>query len=132
MRFLYIAAALGSAAFLVSQPGPERMQPGPDTAGGYMLVSGWRIQPAGKQIPLDTFPMSSALSKDGRHLLILNAGYNPPSISVLRTDTMQELGRTTLVDGWLGLTFSPDGKFVYVGGGSQASVYEFAFNDCKL
>ncbi len=30
-------------------------------------------------------------------------------------------------DGWLGLTFSPDGKIVYVGGGSQAAVFEFAF-----
>ena len=31
-----------------------------------------------------------------------------------------------------GLTFSPDGKFVYVGGGSQASVFEFSFADGKL
>ena len=63
MKIFWIVAALGLAALLVSQPGPERMQPGPDAAGGYMLVTGWRIQPAGKQIPLDTFPMSSALSK---------------------------------------------------------------------
>jgi DNA-binding beta-propeller fold protein YncE len=132
MKFAYLAAALGCAAYLISQPAPERMQPGPDANGGYMLVSGWRIQPAGKQVSLDTFPMSSALSKDGQHLLVLNGGYNPPSITVLRTDTMQEIGRTPVPDGWLGLTFSPDGKFVYVGGGSQASVYEFSFTDGKL
>jgi DNA-binding beta-propeller fold protein YncE len=132
MKFLVLVVALGLAAFLISQPAPERVQPGPDTSGGFLLVSGWRVRPAGKQIPLDTFPMSSALSKDGKHLLILNGGYNPPSVSVLRTDTMQELGRTPVADGWLGLTFSPDGKFVYVGGGSRASVFEFTFNDGKL
>jgi DNA-binding beta-propeller fold protein YncE len=132
MKFFCVAAVLGLAVVLISQPAPERMQPGPDGAGGFMLVTGWRVQPAGKQIALDTFPMASAISRDGQYLLILNGGYNPPSISVLRTDTMEELGRTPVADGWLGLTFSPDGKFVYVGGGSQASVFEFTFNDGKL
>jgi DNA-binding beta-propeller fold protein YncE len=76
--------------------------------------------------------MASAVSKDGKHLLVLNGGYKPPSISVLQVDTMQEIGRTPLSDGWLGLAFSPDGRFVYVGGGSRASVFEFAFSDGKL
>ena len=132
MKVACFAAVIALAALLLSQPAPQRIQPGPDAAGGFLLVSGWRIQPAGKQIPLDTLPLSSALSRDGRHLLILNGGYNPPSVSVLRTDTMQEIGRTPVADGWLGLTFSQDGKFVYVGGGSQASVFEFSFSDGKL
>ena len=37
-----------------------------------------------------------------------------------------------VADGWLGLTFSPDGKKLYVGGGSQASVFEFDWADGKL
>lgn len=97
-----------------------------------MLVSGWRITPVGRHIPLDTMPMSSALSKDGKHLLVLNGGYMPPTISVLDAGTMQELSRTRVPDGWLGLTFSPDGRFVYVGGGATATVYEFAFAGGKL
>ena len=35
-------------------------------------------------------------------------------------------------DGWLGLVFSPDGKFVYVGGGAQYCVSEFSFNAGEL
>ncbi len=31
-------------------------------------------------------------------------------------------------DGWLGLTFSPDGRNVYVGGGSKYAVYEYSFS----
>ncbi|MDQ6665081.1 MAG: hypothetical protein M3Z23_11880, partial [Acidobacteriota bacterium] len=71
-----------AAALLISQPAP-REHVGPLPSGGFLLNSGWRLQPAGKQVPVDTLPMSSALSRDGRFLLILNGGYNPPSISVI-------------------------------------------------
>src|SRR5215471_8406562 len=91
---------------VVSQaPPPERV--GPLANGGFLLNSGWRLAPAGRQVPLDSFPMSSALSRDGRYLLVLNAGYNPPSISVLDTTNSRELSRVPVADAWLGLTFSP-------------------------
>ncbi|MBL8231582.1 MAG: bifunctional YncE family protein/alkaline phosphatase family protein [Bryobacterales bacterium] len=133
-----ISAIVGAAAMvwvaantLVSQPAaPNR--PGPLPKGGFQLVSGWRLMPAGKQTPVDTFPMASALSRDGRHLLVLNGGYNPPSISVLDVSTGAETSRTRVDDAWLGLTFSPDGGKVYVGGGSKATVFEFDFNNGRL
>lgn len=131
MRALLVLALLAAAVTLLSQPAP-REQPGPLPQGGYLLNSGWRVQPAGRQVPLDTFPMATALSSDGKYLLVLNGGYNPPSISVLDASSMTELSRTRIPDGWLGLTFSPDGKFVYVGGGGQAAVFEFSFADGKL
>lgn len=93
---------------------------------------GWRLRPAGRQIALDSLPMSSAVSKDGKYVVVLSGGYEPPSLTVLRTDRMEAVGKTPLADAWLGLAFSPDGKFLYVGGGSQAAVYELAFNDGKL
>ena len=123
---ILVAMLIASAVLLTSQPvPPERV--GPLAAGGYLLNSGWRLTPAGKQVPLDTLPMSSALSPDGRYLLVLNGGYNPPSVSVLDTTTARELSRVPVADGWLGLTFSPKGDRVYVGGGSRASVFEFTF-----
>lgn len=132
MKLTALAVLLALATFLVSQPGPQRQQPGPTPDGGFLLNSGWKIAPAGRQVPLDTLPMSTALSKDGKFLLVLNGGYKPPSIIVLRTDTMEEVGRTPVEDGWLGLTFSPDGKLVYVGGGSRASVFEYGFDNGQL
>src|SRR5579885_2476926 len=115
LAFILLALLSGS------QPG-RREQVGPLPDGGFLLNSGWRLQPAGRQIPLDTFPMSAALSPDGKYLLALNGGYKPPSISVIDT----ALGRVTetvpVEDGWLGLTFSPRGDRVYVGGGSRAVV----------
>ncbi len=70
------------AAVVGSQPVP-REQVGPLPGGGFLLNSGWKLDPAGKQIPLSTLPMSTALSQDGKYLLVLNGGYRPPSISVI-------------------------------------------------
>jgi len=124
--FLVIAAAA-----LVSQPAP-RVQPGPQTDDSTLLVSGWKITPVGKHVPVDTLPMSTVISPDGKYLLVLNGGYNPPSVSVIDVTTMTELGRTRVPDGWLGLAMNRAGTRVYVGGGSTGAVYEFAFADGKL
>jgi YVTN family beta-propeller protein len=126
VRSTYISAVLVLALTLSSQTVP-REQVGPQPDGSFLLSSGWRLRPAGRQVPLDTLPMSCALSKDGKYLVVLNGGYNPPSLSVIDTAGQRELGRTPVPDGWLGLTFSPDGHTLWVGGGSRAAIYEFAF-----
>jgi len=129
--FCAVAALLMFSVGLVSQPAPpERV--GPLANGGFLLNSGWRLTPAGKQVPLDTFPMSSALSRDGRYLLVLNGGYKPPSISVIDTASEREISRVPVADAWLGLAFSPKGDRIYVGGGSKASVFEFTFSAGSL
>ncbi len=88
---------------------------------------GWRLRPAGHETPLSTLPMSAAVSPDGKYVLVLNGGLAPPSISVLEAASGREIGRTPVADAWLGLTFSPKGDRVYVGGGSESSVFEFTF-----
>src|SRR5579862_1823470 len=114
MRSYLLIALVLAVAVLCSQPAP-REQVGPLPGGGFLLNSGWRLAPVGKQIPLDTFPMSTALSPDGRYLLVLNGGYKPPTIAVLEAASGHELNRVRVADGWLGMTFSPKGDRVYVG-----------------
>jgi DNA-binding beta-propeller fold protein YncE len=101
---------------------------GPLADGGFLLNNGWIIHPAGKQVDVDTFPMRCAVSPDGKYLLVLNGGYNPPSISVVDLSAQRELHRTPVPDAWLGLAFAPGGNSVFVGGGSKARVYQFNFN----
>ena len=125
----WLARVVGTA--LASQPAP-REQVGPLAGGGFLLNSGWTLRPAGRQTPLDTFPMSIAVAPGGKHVLVLNAGYKPPSISVLDADSGAETGRVPVPDGWLGLVFAPKGDFVYAGGGSQSAVFEFRFAGGKL
>ena len=88
--------------------------------GGFLLSSGWRIKAAGTQIPVDTFPMATAITPDKKLLLVLNGGYNPPSISVIDIASAKEVSRAPVPDGWLGLTMTKAGDKVYVGGGSKS------------
>src|SRR4051812_39245891 len=112
-------------ALLSSQTAP-REQVGPLPTGGFLLNSGWRVDAVGRQVPLSTFPMASALTRDGKHLLVLNGGHRPPSVSVIDTATGTVTGSVPVTDGWLGLAIAPAGDRVYVGGGSAAAVFEFS------
>ena len=130
-RIGLIVAFVFLGALVSSQPAPrERVGPLPD--GAFLLNSGWRLAPVGKQVPLDTLPMATALSPDGKYLLVLNGGYRPPSVSVIETASARVVASVPVADGWLGLAFAPKGDRVYVGGGSRASVFEFSFAGGKL
>ncbi|MDA1314912.1 MAG: bifunctional YncE family protein/alkaline phosphatase family protein [Acidobacteria bacterium] len=124
-----IAFALAAACSIAALAQQPRVIPGPQPDQTILLPNGWTISPAGQQIPLSTLPMSLALSPDGNFLLALNAGFLPPSISVIDLKSMQETARVPVEDAWLGLTFHPAGKKVYVGGATTAAVYEFNFQD---
>src|ERR1017187_2501121 len=126
-RIAVAVAFFALAAFLTSQPAP-REQVGPLPDGAFLLNSGWRLDPAGRQVPLDTLPMSTALSPDGKYLLVLNGGFNPPSVSVIETANGRVTATVPVPDGWLGLAISPKGDMVYVGGGSKVAIFEFAFS----
>src|SRR6202035_35165 len=105
-RLTLAAGFISLAALLSSQPAP-REQVGPLPGGAFLLNSGWRLDPVGKQVPLDTLPMSTALSPDGKYLLVLNGGYRPPSISVIETASGRVVSNRPAPDGWLGMAFLP-------------------------
>lgn len=126
MKKTIILILLAAISALGQAPNAERV--GPVEDGSFLLNSGWRIRPAGRQIPLDTLPMSSLLTRDGRYLLVLNGGYNVPSISVIDTAAAREISRTPVPDAWLGMAFAPDERLVWIGGGSKACIYEFSFS----
>ncbi|MCC6539957.1 MAG: SMP-30/gluconolactonase/LRE family protein [Bryobacterales bacterium] len=133
LRVLSTLAAIGlalglSTALLESQRAePRRVGPQPD--GSTLLNSGWSLRPAGRQVPLDTFPMASRLTPDGKFAVVLNGGYNPPSLQVMDVKTEKIVSKVAMPDGWLGLAMTRDGKRLYVGGGSRASVYEFSLSE---
>ena len=63
-------AFISLGALLCSRPA-LREQVGPLPDGSFLLTGGWRLAPAGRQVPLNTLPMatasvvSSALATDG-------------------------------------------------------------------
>ena len=132
----YRAAALTAASFLIALvlPGAADSQnrPGPQPDGSVVLPTGQRITPAGTQLVVRSMPVSAELSPDGRYLLVLQAGYETPSVSVIDIAAGEHLNRVELPDAWLGLTFDRSGDRVFVGGGARSSVWELSFRDGSL
>ena len=128
---LLVVLLVVASTVLMSQPAP-REQVGFLPDGSFLLSSGWRVKAAGTQVPVDTFPMSSLITPDKKYLLVLNGGYDPPSISVIDIASAKELSRTPVPDAWLGFTMTKAGDKVYVGGGSKAAVFEFGLKDGVL
>jgi DNA-binding beta-propeller fold protein YncE len=104
----------------------QKVGPLPD--GGFLLNSGWTIRPAGQQVEVGTFPMSAVVSKNGKFLVVMNAGYDAPTISVIDTASKKELSKTHVADAWLGLRTDPRTDLFYVGGGTSGKVFEFELN----
>ncbi|HEU5021701.1 MAG TPA: YncE family protein [Bryobacteraceae bacterium] len=84
------------------------------------------------QIPVETFPMSAAATRDGKYLLVLSAGEHPPAVSVIDIAAQKEVSRMPVPDAWLGLAISKSADKVYVGGGARAAVFEFGFSNGEL
>ncbi|HEY3454244.1 MAG TPA: alkaline phosphatase family protein [Bryobacteraceae bacterium] len=130
MKLLAIGAAALAGLVMMQSPVSQqstREKVGPLPDGGFLLNSGWTIRPAGRQVHVGTFPMSAALSTNGKFLLVMNAGYDPPTISVIDVAQKKEIGRTPLPDCWLGLVAGP-GDLVYAGGGTTGKVFELSLN----
>lgn len=120
--FPILALGIIGVCALFSQPEGMKVV-GPQEDGSVLLPTGWRVRPAGSQIETDTFPMASVMSPNKKFMAVLHGGYNMPSVVMLDPATLKQVSRIELPDGWLGLSFSPDGKSLYVGGGSKAMVY---------
>jgi DNA-binding beta-propeller fold protein YncE len=130
-KILLVSLALIAGTLVIRLATSQRaiqQKVGPLPDGGFLLNSGWTIRPAGKQVEVGTFPMSSALSKNGKYLLVLNAGYDPPTISVIDVASKNELSKTPVADAWLGLRIDPRSDMFYVGGGTTGKVFEFALD----
>ena len=126
-RGALLAATVSITQLLVSQTPPDR-QVGSLPDGGFLLNNGWILRPAGTQAPVDTLPLATAATNNGKYLLVLNCGFNTPSVSVVDMAQKREIGRTPLPDAWLGLTISSAQDRVYVGGAGKAVVYELSLN----
>ena len=126
-----IAASL-LAALALPRPTEAQTRPGRQSDASVVLPNGQRITPAGTQLVVNSMPVAAELSPDGRYMLVLQAGYETPSVSVIDTASGESVNRVELPDAWLGLTFNRAGDRVYVGGGGRSSVWDLSFRDGAL
>ena len=126
-----IAAGLAVAGMLAADlPAQSGIGRQPDAS--VILPTGQRITPSGAQIAVNSMPIAAHAPGDGRHLLVLQSGYETPSISVIDTIASRVRARVELADAWLGLTSNQAGDRVYASGGARQSVWELSFGSGAL
>ena len=128
---LAIAFSLWSRSWARSRRRANRSDRSPAAASCSTAAGG--CDPAGKQIPLDTLPMSTALSPDGKYLLVLNGGYRPPSHQRDRNRLRRasSAARRWPTPGWASPS-RPRATASTWAAARKASVFEFTFANGTL
>ena len=81
-----------------------------------LLPNGWKLTPAGMQIPIGELPLNMVVTKDEHYAITSNSGMGVNSLSVVDLTTQQEVQRLIVHNTWVGLTFGKNDKTLYVSG----------------
>jgi DNA-binding beta-propeller fold protein YncE len=122
-----IAAMAVAAGCPASAQNAGRILPGPQQDGSVLLHNQWSIRPAGDQIPLGEFPVNLVLDPSGRYAAILHSGYGQHEVRVIDLADRRTTDVRPVTESFQGLAFSPDGRMLVCGGGSEPLLHVFSF-----
>lgn len=113
-----LVAAGSVVAFYKFAP-PPRKVPRVD-AQGALLANGWRLTPAGRQVPLPgDMPGTLLLSPDGGTLYVNTCGYHGHSLNAIDTRTGRVVRTYALGVDWVGMAMDPrQGELLISAGGA--------------
>lgn len=136
MRYLTAIIFLALTISAAAQEGEAKRPPKPEYAGstekGVLLPNGWRLTPAGQQVPLTDLPLSILVSSDGSHAFVATSGYNAHELTVVDLATRNVLAKETVSQSWFGLALDTKTERLWWSGGGEGSLHHFGFRDGKL
>ncbi len=100
-----------------------------DPSGARRLPTGARLDPAGVSYDLGSMPLAMTLSPEKNRVIVLLNGWREQGIQVVDRMSGRVLQKIPLPAVFLGITFSPDGKSLYVSGGNEDVIYRFDWRD---
>ena len=96
------------------------------------LPNGWRLTPAGNQLPAGDLPLNIAVSPDRKYAAVTNNGNGVQSVQLIRIKDQFITDTYTVGKSWVGLVFSDDGKSIYASGGNDNWIFRFGIRNEKL
>jgi YVTN family beta-propeller protein len=96
------------------------------------LPNYWSLTPVGKQLPLGDLPLNIALSPSKKFAAVTNNGQSDQTIQLIDIEKEIILDSIIIAKAWLGLTFSNDGKYIYVSGGNDNRIIRYSVSNNKL
>ncbi|MGE3807487.1 MAG: bifunctional YncE family protein/alkaline phosphatase family protein [Gemmataceae bacterium] len=110
----------------------KRELPGMQDSGAVLLPNQWSLRPVGKHLLLGDFPVNLALHPSGEWLAALHAGYGEHEVVLIDLKRQKIVSRVAFPQTFYGLTFSPDGKTLFVSGAEYGTVLVHDFADGLL
>ena len=114
---LTVAGTCGGA---FAATGTSHAGPSGDTTA--VTPIGFRVTPAGRQTTLGDLPVTSAVSPDGKKLLVIDAGDGNEAVQVIDVATARMIRTSTYKapqGGFDGVAFSPNGRHAYASEGGD-------------
>ena len=120
--------ALSVSGLLVVGVAAHRIVPGALGNGTTVLASGWRISPAGRQIPVGTLPLNILRLANGQIVVTLN-GHSANGLWRIDAGTGKIVDSLPFKAAWLGLAHrgTPAADTVWASGGSTNRVYRVIY-----
>jgi DNA-binding beta-propeller fold protein YncE len=106
--------------------------PGVNADGQIVLHNQWSLNPAGNHLEVGDFPVNIAMRPAGKVAAVIHCGQGTHEVMTVRMSDRSIISRVTIPQGFSGLCFSPDGKFLYASGGEFDLVHRWAVDDDGL
>jgi sugar lactone lactonase YvrE len=129
LPFLTCLLFLGLARI---SPAQQPAWPGSLGHGVTRLPNGWRIQPAGRHMPIGDLPLAMAESPDGNFLVVTNNGFAKPTLSIVDLRRGYVASKVAMEHAWLGLAWHPDGRRLFSSGAGLTTINEYRWDAGQL
>lgn len=97
-----------------------------------LLPNGWKLSPAGRQIPIGELPLKLLITEDEHYAFTCNSGMGENSLSLIDLQKEKEIQRLVVDKTWRGLAYDGQKKQLYVSGGNDDFVLVFSFQNERL
>ena len=127
--FTFAAACITICIMYNGCGGNEKIKvPGKSGENKVLLSNGWKLSPAGEQIPVGDLPLNMVISPDGKYAVITNNGAGKQSVQVLSVEQNKVVQTVELSRSYLGISFYDKGRKLAVSGGTDSKVMLYNFS----
>ena len=119
-KSLALASVVSAVAFLVLLAAAD--------AQATVLPNGWTVRPAGALTSLGDMPLHMAFDHSGKWIAVTNAGYAPPSVSIIEAASGRVVDTQSLEGVFYGVAFAPDDSTLYVSTAQASGIKVFGFD----
>ena len=102
------------------------------TDSGFLLPNGWRLTPAGQQVPLSDLPLNILTSPDGKTAFVATSGYNAHELTAINLSTREKTSVQAVPQSWFGLAWDDHANRFWWSGGGQSVLHQLDWSSGQL